>query len=79
MGKGKIARNEQFLHFPQCFPLNHIIVSPFVHIYYIMYSFTAELEEPKVDISGKALKWQMPDQNYCFSPFDKENNFQNCY
>ena len=28
VGKGEIARNEQFLLFPQCFLLNQIIVSP---------------------------------------------------
>ena len=32
VGKVEIARNEQFLLFPQCFLLNQIIVSPFVHI-----------------------------------------------
>ena len=31
VGKGEIARNEQFLLFPQCFLLNQVIVSPFVH------------------------------------------------
>ena len=35
-GKGEIARNEQFLLFPQCFLLNQIIVSPFVHIFDII-------------------------------------------
>ena len=29
--KGEIARNEQFLLFPQCFQLNQITVFPFVH------------------------------------------------
>ena len=33
VGKGEIAHNEQFLLFLQCFQLNQIIVSPFVHIY----------------------------------------------
>ena len=55
VGKGEIARNEQFLLFPQCFLLNRIIVSPFVHIFYIISSFAAELEEPKIGISGKGL------------------------
>ena len=32
VGKGEIARNEQFLLFPQCFLLNQIRVSPFVHV-----------------------------------------------
>ena len=27
VGKEEIARNEQFLHFPQCFLLNHIILA----------------------------------------------------
>ena len=30
VGKEEIARNEQFLLFPQCFQLNQKIVSPFV-------------------------------------------------
>ena len=54
--KGEIARNEQFLLFPQCFLLNQIIVSPFVHIFYIMSLFAAELEEPKIGISSKKVK-----------------------
>ena len=55
MGKGEIARYEQFLLFPQCFLLKQIIVSPFVHIFAIISLFTAELEEPKTGISGKGL------------------------
>ena len=48
--KGEIARNEQFLLFPQCFLLNHITVSPFVHISDITSLFAAEFEEPKIGI-----------------------------
>ena len=55
MGKGEIARNEQFLLFRQCFLLNQITVSPFVHIYGIISLFAAELEKPKIGISGKGL------------------------
>ena len=57
--KGEIARNEQFILLPQCFLLNQIIVSPFVHIFDIIYLFAAELEEPKIGIWGKCLI-------YCF-------------
>ena len=46
VGKGEIARKEQFLLFPQCFLLNQIIVSPFVHIFYIISLLAIELEEP---------------------------------
>ena len=47
-GKEEIARNEQFLLFPQCFLINHEIKSPFVNIYDIVISlFVAELEESK--------------------------------
>ena len=53
--KGEIAHNEQFLLFPQCFLLNQIIVSPFVHIFDIISLFAAELEEPKIGISGEGL------------------------
>ena len=42
--KGEIARNEQFFLFPQCFLLNQIIVSPFVHILDIISLFAAELD-----------------------------------
>ena len=53
--KEEIARHEQFLLFPQCFLFNQKIVSPFVHIFYIISLFAAELEEPKIDMSGKGL------------------------
>ena len=48
MGKQEIAHNEQFLLFPQCFQLNQITVSQFVHIFDIIFLFAAELEEPKI-------------------------------
>ena len=44
VGKGEIARNEQFLLFPLCFLLNQIIVSPFA----IISLFAAKIEEPKI-------------------------------
>ena len=55
MGKGEIARNEQFLLFPRWFLLNQNIVSPFAHIFDIISLFAAELEEPKIGISCKGL------------------------
>ena len=54
-GKEEIARNEQFLLFPQCFLLSQIIVSPFVHIFDIISLFSAVFEDPKIGISGKGL------------------------
>ena len=45
VGKGEIVRHEQFLLFPQCFQLNRISVSPFVHIFDIMPLFAVEMEE----------------------------------
>ena len=57
-GKGEIARNEQFLLFPQCFLLNQIIVFPFVHIFDIISLFAAEFEEPKIGRGGKGLSNQ---------------------
>ena len=45
-GKEEIARNKQFLLFPQCFLLNQKIVSPFVNIYHISL-LAAKLEELK--------------------------------
>ena len=56
MVKEDIACKKQFLLFPQCFLLNQIIVSPFVHIFDIISLFTAEFEEPEIGISGKGLK-----------------------
>ena len=53
VGKGEIACNEQFPLFPQCFLLNQIIVSPFVHIFDSISLSEAEFEEPKIAISGK--------------------------
>ena len=56
VGKRKIARNEQFLLFAQCLLVSQIIVSPFVHIFDIISLFAAELEVPKIGISGKGLE-----------------------
>ena len=42
VGKGEIARNKQFLLFPQCLLLNQIIVSPFVHIFDVIFLFAAK-------------------------------------
>ena len=52
VGKEEIARDKQFLLFPQCFLLNQIIVSPFVHIlvFDIISLFAPEFEEPKIAI-----------------------------
>ena len=51
--KGEIARNEQFLLFPQCFVLNQIILSPYVHIFDIISLFAAEWVDPKISIPSK--------------------------
>ena len=56
VGKEKIACNEQFLLFPQCFLLSLKIVSPFVNISDIISLFAAELEEPKIGMWGKGLR-----------------------
>ena len=58
VGKGEIARNEQFLHFSQYVLLNQIIVSPFACVFAIISLFAAELEEPKICISGKWLRFK---------------------
>ena len=50
MGKEEIARNEQFILFPQFFLLNQKIVSLSVNIFDIISLFRAELEEPKIGI-----------------------------
>ena len=48
VGKGEIAHNEQFLLFPQCFLLNQIVISPFVHIFDIISVFAALGKSPKL-------------------------------
>ena len=55
VGKGEIARDEQFLLFPQCFLLKQLIVSTFVHIFAIKSLFAAEFEEPTIGILNKGL------------------------
>ena len=60
MGKGEIARSEQFLLFPQCFLLKQIIVFPFLHIFAIISLCAAELEEPRIGIRGKGLTQVQP-------------------
>ena len=55
MRKGEIARNEQFFVFQQCFQLNQINVSPFVHIFDIISLFAIELEEPFPTMFSKAV------------------------
>ena len=57
VGKGEITHNEQFLFLPQCVLLSqiHVIVSSFIHIFDITSLLAAELEEPKVGLSGKGL------------------------
>ena len=49
-GKEEMAHTEQFLLFPQCFLLNQITVSPFVHNFDIISLFVAKLEEPTIGI-----------------------------
>ena len=43
-GRGEIARNEQFLLFPQCFQLKDVRSN----IFDITFLFAAEFEEPKI-------------------------------
>ena len=50
VGKGETACYKQFLLFPQCFQLNQITVSPFVHIFDIISLFAAEFKGPKIGI-----------------------------
>ena len=55
VGKEEIGRYEQFLLFPQCFLLNQITVSTFVHVFDIRSLFAAELEVQKIGIGVKGL------------------------
>ena len=65
MGKEEIACNAQFLLFPQCFLLSQKIVSPFVNIFDIISLFAAELEEPRIGISGKGLTLRAQKKENC--------------
>ena len=56
VGKEEIARNEQFLLFPQCFLLNQKIVYLFVNIFDIISLFASELEAPKIGLPCKGLR-----------------------
>ena len=56
VGKGEIAHNKQFLLFPQCFLLNQITTSLFVHTFDTVSLFAAEFKEPKIGIYSKGLK-----------------------
>ena len=71
VGKEEIARNEQFLLFPQCFLLYQIIACPFVHIFDKIYLLAAELEEPKIGISHKGLTtmfWNLYNEQFLLFP-----------
>ena len=70
MGKGEIACNKQFLLFPQCFLLNQIIVSPFVHIFDIISLFATEFKEPKIGIWGKGLTGVLSFSTHVLFPID---------
>ena len=52
METGEIALDEQFLHLAQFFLLVQIIVSTSAHIFDFTSLFAAELEKPKIGISG---------------------------
>ena len=52
LGKEEIAHNEQFLLFPQGLQLNQVTVFPFINTFEIISLFAAELEKPKIGISG---------------------------
>ena len=65
VGKGESAHYEQFILLPQCFLLNQIIVSPFVHIFDIISLVAAEFEEPKIVVSGKGFKNLTESLKYC--------------
>ena len=66
VGKGEIARNEQFLLFSQCFQLNQITVSTFVHIFDIISLLTVEWEEPTIGLSGKGLTCSRDVRRCCW-------------
>ena len=56
VGKGEIARNKQFLLFPQCCLLGHIAVSPIGHIFDIISLFSAKVKGQKIGTLGTGLQ-----------------------
>ena len=54
--KEKMLVKSNFSFFQQYFLLNQMIVSSFAYIFDIKSLFAAEMEEPKINISGKGLK-----------------------
>ena len=54
VGKEQIARNKQFLLFPQCF-LSSLIIVPPLSMFLTSFLFVAELAEPEIGISSKGL------------------------
>ena len=57
VGKEEIARDEQFLLFPQCFSTQSDKCTIYVYIFDIkcISLFVAEFDRPKIGISGKGL------------------------
>ena len=51
--KEKLLEMSNFSFSHNVFLFNQINLSPFVHIFHIISLFATELEEPKIDISGK--------------------------
>ena len=58
VGKGVIARRSNFSFSHNVFKPNQIIVSPFVHIFDIIFLFGAKFEKPKIGTSGKGLAYR---------------------
>ena len=71
MGKGEIARNEQFLLFPQCFLLKQIIAS-YLSIFLPSYLlFAAEFEESRIGKSGEGITcMKYITEHHCFRSAD---------
>ena len=56
MEKEEIARKEQIILFPQCFFSQSDNCIPIYPYFFDIFLFAAELEEPKIFISGKGLE-----------------------
>ena len=54
VGKGEIARNKQFLLFPQCFQLNQIIVHLFMFLKFYVH-LLLNCKKPKIGVAGNGL------------------------
>ena len=73
-GKQRNCSSRAISSFPTMFSLQSDNCTSFAHIFDIIFLFAAELEEPKIGISGKALTIQ---QNFGLDQIESLYTLQN--